>query len=186
MSRRITSVLLTIIALAAFAAFAQSDPSGVKVPDAETFVGKPAGTPLTGDALTAKTQELAAQLRCPVCQGLAIADSPSEMATNMKGQVRELLSRGYTEKQILSYFERSYGQFVLLKPKFQGVNTLVWVLPVLGLAIGVIVVFSKVKSLETAPAAPAATAGEPAAPADAAPEEDEYLARVRNLVKGDQ
>ena len=186
MSRRIISVLLAILALTAFAAFAQSDPAGVKVPDADQFVGKPAGTPLSGDALTAKTQELAAQLRCPVCQGLAIADSPSEMATNMKGQVRELLSRGYTEKQILSYFERSYGQFVLLKPKFQGVNTLVWVLPIVALAIGVIIVFAKMKSLETTPAAPAATAGETPAQAEAAPEEDEYLARVRNLVKGDQ
>jgi len=42
---------------------------------------------------------------------MSIADSPSEMAVNMKHQVRDLLSRGYTQEQILDYFERSYGQF---------------------------------------------------------------------------
>jgi cytochrome c-type biogenesis protein CcmH len=172
-----------LVGLVAAAAIAQQDPQGVKVPDAEQFVGKPKGTPLTGDDLTRKTQDMAASLRCPVCQGLAIADSPSEMATNMKGQVRELLARGYTQEQIFSYFERSYGQFVLLKPKFQGVNTLVWVLPMLALALGVIIVFVKIKSLEKAPEAK--TAAAESEPAAATPEEDPYLARVRELVKGD-
>ncbi len=182
MSRQTT--ILVLLLLTALTAIAQQDPQGVKVPDAEQFVGKPQGTPLTGDELTRKTQEIAATLRCPVCQGLAIADSPSEMATNMKGQVRELLARGYTQDQILAYFERSYGQFVLLRPKFQGVNTLVWVLPVVALALGVIIVFSKIKSLEAAPAGPAASpSGDASAPAEAP--EDPYLARVRDLVKGD-
>jgi cytochrome c-type biogenesis protein CcmH len=181
MSRRM-AVILMLLGLAAITAIAQQDPQ-VKVPDAEQFVGKPKGTPLTGDDLTRKTQDIAASLRCPVCQGLAIADSPSEMATNMKGQVRELLARGYTQEQIFSYFERSYGQFVLLKPKFQGVNTLVWVLPVLALALGVIIVFAKIRNLEKVPE-PKTAAAESAAPAET-PEEDPYLARVRELVKGD-
>lgn len=186
MSRLAT--ILTI-ALLVLPAFGQQDPQGVKVPDAEEFVGAPQGTPMTGDQLTRHTQEMAATLRCPVCQGLAIADSPSEMATNMKGQVRELLSRGFTDKQIYKYFEHSYGDFVLLKPRFSGVNTLVWVLPVLALAIGVIIVFSKIKSLEQAPVAAAADAtneeGQTGKPV-VHEEEDPYLARVRELVKGDK
>jgi cytochrome c-type biogenesis protein CcmH len=109
-------------------------------PDASLFVGRPQGQPLPGAALDAKTQEVASLLRCPVCQGMSVADSPSEMAVNMKHQVGALLARGYTREQILDYFERSYGQFVLLKPKFQGVNTLVWVLPILAIAIGVVIV----------------------------------------------
>ncbi len=201
MSRTAIVLMSILLALVALAAIAQQDVQGVKVPDAEQFVGKPRGTPLTGDELTRHTQELAATLRCPVCQGLAIADSPSEMATNMKGQVRELLSRGFSDKQIYKYFEHSYGQFVLLSPKFQGVNTLVWVLPVLALAIGVIIVFSKIRSLEKAPAASPVSdglsnpspgqAGKPDEEGQAgkpAPheEEDPYLARVRELVKGDK
>jgi cytochrome c-type biogenesis protein CcmH len=159
------------IVLAASAVFAQQS----KVPDAAQFVGPPQGTAVTGPLLDQRSAEIAGLLRCPVCQGLSIADSPSEMAINMKGQVRELLSRGYTQEQILKYFELSYGQFVLLKPKFQGVNTLVWILPILALVIGAVIVVTKVKKLEAAPVAAAKTE-EPA-------EVDPYLARVRELTK---
>lgn len=148
----------------------------LKVPDAQQFVGSPKGTPLTGGQLFTRTHEVASLLRCPVCQGMAVSDSPSEMAINMKEQVRELLSRGYTEEQILQYFELSYGQFVLLKPKFQGVNSLVWLLPVVALLIGGVIVFAKIRKLQRAPAAA------PPAPPNA--DADEYVARVRDLVSG--
>ena len=147
----------------------------MKVPDAEQFVGKPQGTPLTGEQLNLKTQQVGALLRCPVCQGLSVSDSPSEMAVNMKGQVRELLSRGYTQEQILSYFERSYGQFVLLKPKFNGVAAAVWILPLLAVAIGVVIVVSKAKKLEAAPAGNRQ-------PTTDNPSDDPYISRVRELV----
>ncbi|HXH93636.1 MAG TPA: cytochrome c-type biogenesis protein CcmH [Thermoanaerobaculia bacterium] len=152
----------------------------IKVPDAAQFVGPPQGTPLAGAALERRTMEISAELRCPVCQGLAIGDSPSQMAANMREQVRELLSRGYTEEQILSYFEKSYGQFVLLKPKFQGVNALVWLLPVLVLAIGLVIVVTKAKRLEKTPV-PVAAAVAPDAASEAA--DDPYLAQVREMVE---
>ena len=145
----------------------------IKVPDAAAIVGQPQGVPLAGSQLEQRTMAISAELRCPVCQGLAIGDSPSIMAANMKAQVRELLERGYTEEQILSYFEKSYGQFVLLKPKFQGVNALVWILPIAVLAIGFVLVVSKAKKLEVAPVA--------AAPEE--PIDDPYLARVREMVE---
>jgi cytochrome c-type biogenesis protein CcmH len=149
----------------------------IKVPDAAQFVGAPQGTPLTGQELERRTMQISSELRCPVCQGLAIGDSPSIMAANMKAQVRELLERGYTEPQILSYFEKSYGQFVLLKPKFQGVNALVWILPILALAAGFLLVVTKAKKLETAPV----KAGAPTESVDE-PVDDPYLARVREMV----
>lgn len=145
----------------------------IKVPDAAQFVGAPQGSPLTGAQLERRTMEISSELRCPVCQGLAIGDSPSQMAANMKAQVRELLERGYTEQQILSYFEKSYGQFVLLKPKFQGVNALVWILPLLALAGGFVLVVTKAKKLEKAPVQIAA---------EPEPTDDPYLARVREMV----
>jgi cytochrome c-type biogenesis protein CcmH len=143
----------------------------VKVPDAEQFVGKPEGRPVTGAVLDQRTNETAALLRCPVCQGMSIADSPSEMAVNMKHQVRELIARGYTQEQILRYFERSYGQFVLLKPKFQGVNTLVWLLPIIALGVGVWAIFAMMGKGNRQPV------DEPPATAD----DDPYLAEVRKL-----
>ena len=154
----------------------------LKAPDAATFVGPPQGTPITGQQLTQRTHEVAALLRCPVCQGMAVADSPAEMAVNMKAQVHELLSRGYTEEQILKYFELSYGQFVLLRPKFEGVNRLVWLLPVAALLLGVAVVFFKLKKLEAAPSTSGAKSGSQPTP----PTDDPYLARVRDLVGGDK
>ena len=149
----------------------------LKVPDAATFVGPPQGTPVTGQQLTQRTHEVAALLRCPVCQGMAVSDSPAEMAVNMKAQVHELLARGYTEEQILKYFELSYGQFVLLRPKFEGVNRLVWLLPLGALLAGIAIVFFALKKLESRRAEPT--------PAPA-PVNDPYLTRVRDLVGGDK
>jgi len=174
------SALWLLTLLLATTLLAQSP--AVKVPDADTIIGAPQGQPLAGDDLTRTTQEIASTIRCPVCQGLSIADSPAEMAQNMKAQVRELLSRGYTRHQIESYFEKSYGQFVLLAPKFQGVNSLVWTLPILALIFGIFVVFMKMKSLEQTPVAD--SGNQP--PATGNSETDPYLARVRELVKGDQ
>jgi cytochrome c-type biogenesis protein CcmH len=141
-------------------------------PDASMSVGPPQGRPMSGAALDTRTVEVASLIRCPVCQGMSIADSPSEMAVNMKHQVRALLERGYTQDQILDYFERSYGQFVLLKPRFQGVNALVWLLPLVALAIGAAIVVAKAKRLQ-----------KPSDPATQRPS-DPYLDQVRNLVSG--
>jgi cytochrome c-type biogenesis protein CcmH len=146
----------------------------LQVPDAQQFVGPPKGQPVTGAALFQRTNEVGALLRCPVCQGMSIADSPAEMAVNMKNQVRELLARGYTEEQILEYFEKSYGQFVLLKPK----SPVVWLLPVVALLLGVLVVFVKLKNLQQAPV----TSNQQPATVD----DDPYLARVRDLVSGEK
>ncbi|HEV7769006.1 MAG TPA: cytochrome c-type biogenesis protein CcmH [Thermoanaerobaculia bacterium] len=145
----------------------------LKVPDAASFVGPPQGTPLTGQQLTQRAHEVSGLLRCPVCQGMAVADSPAEMAVNMKAQVHELLARGYTEEQILKYFELSYGQFVLLRPKFEGVNRLVWLLPIGALLVGIGLVFFKLRKLESQHVAPPAV-------------DDPYVDRVRNLVRGDK
>jgi cytochrome c-type biogenesis protein CcmH len=141
-----------------------------RVPDAAQFVGAPKSAPVQGTELDRQTTEIAGQLRCPVCQGLSVGDSPSAMAMNMKEQVRELIARGYTRDQILAYFEQSYGEFVLLKPKFRGVNSLVWLLPILVLVIGAVLVGTKMRKLEL----PVATAP---------PTDDAYVNRVRQLVE---
>ena len=105
-----------------------------------TVAGPPRVAPLAGAALEAEAKRIAAVLRCPVCQGLSVGDSPSPMATNMRQQIRELVAAGFDEDQILSYFEASYGEFVRLQPPLRGVNWLVWLAPVLGLLIGLVVV----------------------------------------------
>lgn len=148
----------------------------LKVPDAAQFVGAPQGQPVPAAQLEHRTNQVGALLRCPVCQGMSVADSKAEMAVNMKGQVRELLQRGYTEEQILQYFERSYGEFLLQRPKFEGVNTLVWLLPVAALIAGAAIVFFKLKNLGAAAPPPPTAHRQPPTP------EDPYLARVRDMV----
>ena len=192
--RKLTLVALAVLALSSqLSALGQSSSpttdnrqptTETKIPDADTLVGAPKGQPLAGDELTRTTQDIAATIRCPVCQGLSIADSPAEMAQNMKAQVRALLARGYTREQILSYFERSYGQFVLLAPKFQGISTLVWTLPIFALLIGIVIVFIKMKHLEAPPDSKQPIDNRQPT-TDNAGEADPYLARVRDLVKGD-
>jgi cytochrome c-type biogenesis protein CcmH len=109
-------------------------------PDPQSVVGTPRGAALSGPDLDARTEEVAALLRCPVCQGMSVADSPATMAQNMKRQLRELLAQGYDRDQALAYFERSYGEFVRLDPPLRGVNWLVWGAPLAGLAAGLAVV----------------------------------------------
>lgn len=163
---------------------AQGDTSAaqedIAVAPPSLVVGEPAGQPLTGEALEAETERIGSLVRCPVCQGLSVTDSPAPMAVKMKGQTRDLVAEGYTEEQILSYFERSYGEFVLLSPPLRGINWLVWLAPGILLLIGLVVVvlFFRRSAARTAEDAPGEV--DPAEPVDP------YVMEVRRLAYGDE
>lgn len=80
-------------------------------------------------SLEEQTLRLAAELRCPVCQNLSVADSPSEMATQMRELIHEKLKNGESPDQVRNYFVSRYGEWVLLAPTRQGFNWLAWLLP---------------------------------------------------------
>lgn len=86
--------------------------------------------------LEALTRDVASELRCPVCQGLSINDSPAELAVQMKDLIRDQLASGKTPEEVRAYFIARYGEWVLLAPEPKGVNLAVYVLPVLALLIG--------------------------------------------------
>jgi cytochrome c-type biogenesis protein CcmH len=71
-----------------------------------------------------------------VCQNLSVADSPSDLAKEMRNLVRELVQQGKSPKEIQDYFVSRYGEFVLLSPPKRGFNLLVWVLPFLAIGVG--------------------------------------------------
>ncbi len=77
----------------------------------------------------ARAQAIAAQLRCPVCQNESVADSPSELAAQMRVLIREKIAAGETDRQILDYFVSRYGQWILLNPPRHGLNWIVWLAP---------------------------------------------------------
>lgn len=151
--------------------FAQSD-----AVDVRPIAGDPSGSPRTGAQLEQETDRVAALLRCPVCQGVSINDSPAEMAVNMKRQVREMVAAGYDEEQILGYFERSYGEFVRLEPRREGLDLVVWLAPLVVLVAGAAVVFTiwKRRSRQTEPI--------PVVASD--PDLEPWLRRVREIAYG--
>ncbi|HMG70040.1 MAG TPA: cytochrome c-type biogenesis protein [Gemmatimonadaceae bacterium] len=93
---------------------------------------RPSVTTTTPDsALEAKTRAVALTLRCPVCQGESIEDSPSGLARQMRAVVRERLRSGETPDEVKAYFASKYGEWILLEPTMSGLNILLYVFPVL-------------------------------------------------------
>ena len=164
---------------------ASSSAAAMLASDARDILGAPAGPARKGAELEAITNDVSALLRCPVCQGLSVADSPSSAAQNMKGQIRDLLAAGYDGPQVLAYFERSYGEFVRLQPPLRGINWMLWLAPAVALAGGGFVLARMTRrkaAAQPATAAAPTTAAEPAAPVD--PVLEGYREQVRALAYG--
>jgi cytochrome c-type biogenesis protein CcmH/NrfF len=85
--------------------------------------------------LEARTKAVASHLRCPVCQGLSLQDSPSGLAQEMRNVVKEQLRAGKSEEEVKAYFVSKYGEWILLEPPARGFNLAVYLLPV-GLLVG--------------------------------------------------
>jgi cytochrome c-type biogenesis protein CcmH len=83
---------------------------------------------------------IATELRCVVCQNLSVADSPSEMASQMRAVIRERLAAGQPPAEVLEYFVDKYGEWILLSPRRRGFTALVWLVPPLAVLIGLGVV----------------------------------------------
>ena len=81
-------------------------------------------------------QLIGKQLRCAVCQGVSIADSPASMARAQLDKVRELVAADKTDQEIYDYFVERYGEWALMEPKKSGVTLGLWLAPVLMLVVG--------------------------------------------------
>ena len=84
--------------------------------------------------IESRMMALSAELRCLVCQNQTIADSHAGLAEDLRQQIREMLGKGMSERQILDYMTERYGDFVLYRPPFKPSTVLLWVGPALLMA----------------------------------------------------
>jgi cytochrome c-type biogenesis protein CcmH len=101
------------------------------------------------------------------------------MAQNMMTLIREMVAEGKSRDEIVEYFTERYGEWVLLEPKAQGFNLLVWIIPPIGLLSGLLVLRGKIERLKR-DSQPADVSD----PEDTKTEDDDYLAAVRREVEG--
>jgi cytochrome c-type biogenesis protein CcmH len=87
-------------------------------------------------AKEARARELSRELRCMVCQNQSIDDSDATLAKDLRLLVRERIAAGDSNKQVLDYLVARYGEFVLLKPRFEAHTLILWLIPPLVLIGG--------------------------------------------------
>jgi cytochrome c-type biogenesis protein CcmH len=83
---------------------------------------------MTDPAKETRARELSRELRCMVCQNQSIDDSDAPLARDLRLLVRERIAAGDSNSQVLDFLVARYGEFVLLKPRFERQNMLLWLL----------------------------------------------------------
>lgn len=91
---------------------------------------------LADPALEARAREISKDLRCVVCQNQSIDDSDAPLAADLRAIVRERLTAGDTNEEVMAYVVARYGNFVLLKPPLDLQTVLLWSAPLLVLIPG--------------------------------------------------
>jgi cytochrome c-type biogenesis protein CcmH len=100
-----------------------------------------------------RIDQITAELRCPVCQGLSVKDSASETARQMRDLVAQRVREGKTDAEIEAEFRAAYGDWILLSPPVASWTGLVWLVPVAALAAGLVLVTGRLRSTDAPPPA---------------------------------
>lgn len=106
---------------------------------------------LKDPALEARAREISKELRCVQCQNETIDDSNAEIARDMRVLVRERLTAGDTNQQIIDYMVSRYGDYVRLKPRFMTATLILWLGPLLILVLGAFVVAKRMREALQSP-----------------------------------
>src|SRR5512139_3282629 len=88
--------------------------------------------------LEVRARDLSRELRCMVCQNQSIDDSEAPLARDLRVLVRERLTKGDSDQQVLDFLVARYGEFVLLRPRLEWHTLLLWGLPPAALIAGAI------------------------------------------------
>lgn len=112
------------------------------------------GEMLADPALEQRARVISAELRCLVCQNQSIDDSDAPLAGDLRRLVRERLEAHDSDQQVLDYVVARYGEFVLLKPRFELSTILLWLTPIFVLIGGLILVLRSARKESSSPGEP--------------------------------
>ena len=117
----------------------------------------PALTPdeqLSDPALEARARAISAGLRCLVCQNQSIDDSDAPLAKDLRHLVREQITAGKSDPEILDFVVARYGEFVLLRPRLTAETIILWATPFAVLLVAGAALLVRRRSRESVPEAP--------------------------------
>ena len=100
-----------------------------------------------------RIDQITTELRCPVCQGLSVKDSTSDTARQIRELVAQRVREGKTNAEIQAEFRSAYGDWILLSPPVASWSGLVWLVPVVALAAGLILVTGRLHGTGVPPTA---------------------------------
>ncbi len=86
--------------------------------------------------IEARLKTLAVELRCLVCQNQTLADSNAPLAEDLRREVREMIAKDMSDREIIDFLVQRYGDFVLYRPPWKATTTLLWLGPFLLLIAG--------------------------------------------------
>jgi cytochrome c-type biogenesis protein CcmH len=93
----------------------------------------------------ARARDLSRELRCMVCQNQSIDDSEAPLARDLRLLVRERIAAGDSDAQVIDFLVARYGEFVLLKPRFERQTLLLWLVPPLVLIGGALALWLHIR-----------------------------------------
>lgn len=87
------------------------------------------------DSVEARVERITEQLRCPTCQGLSVADSPSSTARAISDDVHRRVEAGESDDAVKAAYVERYGEWILLRTPSSGIGAVVWALPVAAVVV---------------------------------------------------
>jgi cytochrome c-type biogenesis protein CcmH len=103
-----------------------------------------------------RVDRITSELRCVTCQGLSVKDSLAPSARQMRDIVAQRVAEGRTDEEIRAEFRASYGDWVFLSPSATSWTGLIWLVPLVALAVGLAVVLARIRSAVPSTVAPPA------------------------------
>ena len=96
-------------------------------------------------AVEQRLHKLSQELRCLVCQNETLADSRADLAEDLRGEIREQIKAGKSDKEIITFLTDRYGQFILYRPRVTPMTYLLWFGPFVLLAGGLWILFHYIR-----------------------------------------